>query len=314
MNFFFKYLLIGFFFIFPLVISNEYYLSVLTLAGLRSIALVGLCVLVSRTALVSLGHGAFVAIGAYGVTILQIRFGFSFIDAFCLAFVIGALASVFIGLSTLKLSGYYFTMITLGFGEIMQHLLRGSDFLGGSEGIGDIPKVSLFSFKLINPVIIFYFTWILVLGIVWSYERFLKSRYGRNLIVIGENKMLAQSLGINAYRYQVVFFVMACLLATVSGSLHAGFLGYVGPEDFDLKSSIFFIVCIVLGGMTSIYRGVLACAFFTILPELLRAFEDFELLFYSFFILLFFKISPYHLKKHLFDFKKKLLRKFHVTH
>ena len=230
---------------------------ILTLLGL------GLNVITGFTGLLSLGVGAFMAIGAYTYAILscdifpfQLGFWLSLIGAM----MIGAGSGVMLGLPTLRLRGDYLAIVTLGFGEIVQDVLRNLETITrGTQGINPLPGPSFLGFVIgTENSVMWYYLLLGLLGLsvllVCNLEL---SRIGRNWISIREDELAASCMGIPVVKSKLVAFALAAALCSMSGALWASFLGSSGePGNYDFQISILALCMVIVGGMGSV-KGVI---------------------------------------------------------
>lgn len=238
---------------------------------------VSLSLIVGVLGELSLGHAAFMSIGAYAGALFTTNFNLPAVVAFPVSIVIGGcVAAVFgflIGIPVLRLNGDYLAIVTLGFGEIIKSLLNFLPFTGGAKGLINIPVIADYN----NFIGVFIVTVISVLLIT----NLVHSRHGRIFASIRDNSIAAQSIGISTSKYKVMAFVVAAFFAGVAGVIYAHNVGILNPTTFDYNMSIEILVMVVLGGMGSIGGSIAAAITLTVVPELLRSFENFRMLLYS---------------------------------
>ncbi len=255
------------------------------------IAAISLNLVVGISGELSLGHAGFMCIGAYASAFFSACVGDALPDMlrFLLAIIIGALvAAVFgmlIGIPVLKLRGDYLAIVTLAFGEIIKNLMNilyiGKDSAGlhfsiedttalnlasdgkviikGALGITGTPKNSTFTIGIILVII----TLFIVLNLI-------NSRSGRAIMAIRDNRIAAESVGINVAKYKLMAFTISAALAGVAGALYSHNLATLTVKKFDYNTSILILVFVVLGGIGNIRGSVIAAVILTALPELLR--------------------------------------------
>ena len=209
----------------PLVISNEYYIQVLIFIGIYIILTLSLNLLNGYVGLLSIGHAAFYGIGAYASAKLVMEAGLPFPLAMLGA---GAAAGVFgylIAKPTLRLSGIYMTMATLGFNMIFFLVLQNwMSFTNGPLGIMDIPPPSIFGYAIESRVQYYYLIFFLVLLTIISMQRLMTCRFGRALVSIRENELAAEAMGVHTTKYKIQAFVLAAFYAGIAGSYYAHFV------------------------------------------------------------------------------------------
>jgi len=266
----------------PFFFGNDlsYYLSILSLAGIYAIAVIGLNLLMGYAGQISLGHAAFFAAGAYTSAILTTRYSVTpLLSLLPAVFVPGLLAFV-IGIPTLKLKEHYLAMATLGIGLIINALLRANpfDITGGPGGIPGIPPLSVLGLVTDSDITQYYFIWALTFIIFVLSSNMVSSRFGRALLAIHKSEVVTNVLGVNTYKYKLKIFVLSALYAGFAGYLyaHCSPLFYVNPDDVcHFVFSIKLVTMVVVGGMYSMWGSLLGAVSLAILPELLRVMGSF---------------------------------------
>ena len=271
------------------VITN-YWTGILITTGINIILAVSLNVATGYLGQLPLGHAGFMAVGAYTGSILMkatpaaalLSEGNTaaalpyILLALLLSAVVAGAFGLIIGIPALRLRGDYLAIITLGFGEIIRVILTnidsvlGFEFTYGAAGLKRIPKFS--SFNLVFFCVVFSCMLI---------HMVMKSRHGRAILSIRENEIASESVGVPTTYYKTFAFVLSAMLAGVAGCLYAGYLGSLYPANFKFMKSIEILVMVVLGGMGSMLGSVLSASVLTILPEALRAFDNYRMVAYS---------------------------------
>ena len=261
------------------VFQNDYYRDVLTLTGMYAVLALGLNLVVGQAGLLNLGYVAFYAIGAYTYAILSTRFGLSFWPGLAVGAASAAFISLLIGLSTLRLRGDYFAIVTLGLGEITRIVLNNWDRLtGGPNGIASIGRPVLFGHVLSRPLDFYYLILAIAAATVFAMRRLMHSRIGRAWVAIREDEIAAEAMGINTFRLKLLAFVLASAWAGLTGVFFASKMAFVSPESFTFFESIMILCMVVLGGMGSIPGIILGAFLLIMLPELFRDFADYRML------------------------------------
>jgi len=248
--------------------------SLIVPAGINIILAVSLNLTVGFLGELSLGHAGFMSIGAYTAALFTLNMNLpgplEFMIAIVLAGLIAGLFGYLIGVPVLRLRGDYLAIVTLAFGEIIRSLINSFKFTGGAIGLSKIPRYSNYTWVYV----------LVILTILLSYN-FVTSRYGRAIKSIRENYIAAETIGIKVSRYKTLTFAIAAFFAGVAGALYSHNFGVLRPSDFDYNKSIEILVIVVLGGMGSIRGSVIAAILLTILPEALRAVNEFRMLLYA---------------------------------
>ena len=253
----------------------------------------------------SLGHAGFMSVGAFsGIvasTWLQAAFGLEnevvrLILAMVFGGVFAGIAGVIIGVPVLRLRGDYLAIVTLAFGEIIRNVFNclyisidagrvhisfnspnipGEMLVNGPAGATGVDRIATFAmgFALI------LFTLFVVLNLIHS-------RSGRAIMAVRDNRIAAESMGINVTKYRMMAFVTSAVLAGMAGALYGLNYSSVQASKFDFNTSILVLVFVVLGGIGNIFGSIIAAALLTVLPELLRAFRDYRMLVYAIVLIL----------------------------
>lgn len=266
----------------PHMLTNDYYVSTLILAIFNAIVVVGLNLLLGYAGQISLGHGAFYGLAAYTSSILTATYGWP-VGAGCVAGVaLTAAVAYLIAIPTLKLSGHYLAMATLGFGLIVYIVFNEAiAWTGGPSGFVGIPRLELFGYVFETDLSYYYFAAAALTLILWASLNIIDSRIGRAMRAIHTSEKAAEVSGIDITGYKRFIFVLSAVYAGVAGVLYAHYLSFVAPSSFGFHYSVTLIVMVVLGGMANVWGAVAGAVFLTVLPEFLRAFEDIETLLYG---------------------------------
>lgn len=231
----------------------------------------------------TLGHAGFMSVGAYAGCLLSVYLQDILPVGVRLPLVLlfgGMIAAVFgllIGVPVLRLKGDYLAIVTLAFGEIIRSVLLNLEFTGGAAGLRGIPRDV--PNKMGNSSYLIAFALVLITLIVVT--NLVYSRQGRAITAIRDNRIAAESLGINVTYYKLMVFVLAAFFAGMAGVLYGHNLGQVNANTFDYNRSIEILVIVVLGGMGSIPGSLIAAALITIIPEMLRELSDYRMLAYA---------------------------------
>ncbi|WP_099363557.1 branched-chain amino acid ABC transporter permease [Fredinandcohnia onubensis] len=253
----------------PLFLGN-YWLNTLNFALIAVIGALGLNILTGLTGLISIGHGAFVAIGAYVAAILS-SYGFSFILVLFLTAIITMLFGFIVGLPALRLEGLYLAVSTFVFHFIVLYVIaKLSNFTGGHNGMS-ITKPVIGSW-VVNTQLEFYFLIIpFVIGlIILAINIKFRSKLGRALVAIRDSDVAAATMGINLIKYKVLAFGISSFYAGIAGCLFAYLVGFISPDHFSIEMSIGYLAMLIAGGMGTIPGAVIGALFISILPEGLR--------------------------------------------
>ncbi|MDR3162213.1 MAG: branched-chain amino acid ABC transporter permease [Spirochaetaceae bacterium] len=256
-------------------IIDAYTAQVLTLGGINGILAISVNTITGITGQLSLGQAGFMAIGAYGCISFTLDAGFPLPVSILLAALLTACAGFLIGFPTLKLTGDYLAIVTLGFGEIIRVILTNlRSVTGGANG----RRITIIA--MLQSDISFLTVTCSLAAIIILLQNFLRSTYGRAIMAVREDEIAANANGISVFRYKMVGFVIASFIAGIGGGLYAMVIGFVKPDIASFAKSIDFLIFVVLGGMGSITGAVLASYVLTGLQEFLRFLQDYRLLIY----------------------------------
>lgn len=250
------------------VVAGPFLTAHMTTILIIMIGALGLNVLTGMTGLISLGHVAFLMIGAYSYAIGTNRFGLAPLLALGLAGAVPALAGLLVGVPSLRLKGLYLAITTLAFVFITNAvILAGGDFTGGSKGL-PISRPVIFGWDLNTDSSLYWFCLLvgaLVLGACLNLRR---TYAGRAMMAIRDNDIAARSMGINLMRYKLVAFMISAFITGIAGALLAFYIGIVSVEGFPFLLSIEALAILIVGGMGSILGVVFGTVFIVSLPEL----------------------------------------------
>lgn len=262
----------------------------------------GLNIVVGYAGLLDLGYVAFFAIGAYTAGLLTsinpstwLQTEWSFWAAWPIALLVAALAGILLGIPVLRMRGDYLAIVTLGFGEIIR-ILALSDllkpYIGGAQGILQIPKPAIGSFQLITSQQLYYLLLIGIFLAIFVSFRLSDSRIGRAWIAMREDEDVAQAMGINLVKYKLMAFSIGAMFSGMSGAIFASKLSSIFPHSFNLLISINVLSLIIVGGMASIPGVIVGALVLVGLPEVLRFAAEYRLLFYGAMLVIMMLVRP----------------------
>ena len=262
--------------------------EVLTIVGLYILLGLGLNIVIGFAGMLDLGYVAFFAVGSYVVAILTSPelgfFSLGFWSALPIVVVAGILAGVMLGIPVLKMRGDYLAIATLGFGEIIRIVVLSDwlrPYIGGAQGIQEIPNITLLGYTFSTPQQVYYFILAGCLLVGFISWRLRDSRLGRAWMAVREDEDVAQAMGINLVTTKLMAFATGAGFSALSGAIFATKIGSVYPHSFNIIVSINIVCLIIVGGMGSI-PGVIVGSFALVgLPELLREFAEYRLLVYG---------------------------------
>ena len=252
---------------------DPYTMQILVNIGIGIILALGLNIIVGLTGQLSLGHAAFMSVGAFTGALLTIKTGIPFSLTILLSGLITAAVAAAIGWPILRLTGDYLAICTLGFAEIVKVVFLNLDITNRALGLTvPTPKTDLSM-----PVIVLVVVCLTIIASAFIQN----SRFGRALKAIRDDEIAAESMGINIARYKVQSFAVSAFMAGTGGCLYGHFLGYINPSDFGFLKSIDMLSMIVLGGLGSIPGAVFGASLLSAAPEFLRFMSQYRMLVYG---------------------------------
>ena len=265
----------------PLYAHSGFILYLATQAGIYMIVALGLNFLAGYAGQISVGHGALVAIGAYALAIATTSGGLSFWSGAVIAMAAASGIGALMALPALRLSNWYFALITLFFAQVVSDLLAQMTWLtGGFTGIAGIPAPALFGHTLGDPGM--YALVVATAVVAFALLRNLvRSRLGRAMVAARDNPLAAAASGIPLVRIKMIAFVVSAMLAGLAGALFATQKTVISTDDFSVDFSIFFLLIIVVGGEGRLLGPIVGTLIFFLVPELLGALETWRVLVYG---------------------------------
>jgi branched-chain amino acid transport system permease protein len=266
----------------PSLLAGGYLMNVLIFVGIHAMLAVALNLLLGYAGQISLGHAAFFGLGAYASAILTSTYGFNPWLAMALAAcAVGTIAFV-IGFPILKLKGHYLAMATLGMGIIVYIVLNEAvELTGGPSGFSGIPNLSIRGFVFDSDLKNYYLIWTFVLVTVLLSVNLVNSRIGRALRAIHDSEVAARVMGVNVRLLKVQVFALSAIISAVAGSLYAHTMTFLAPASFGFHFSVELVTMVIIGGLGSIYGSLIGAALLTLLPEMLRTFQDYDIIVYG---------------------------------
>lgn len=278
----------------PLALDpHGYPLFVATQLGIYIIAAIGLNLLAGYAGQVSLGHGAFIAIGAYATALLGVDYGWSFWPAALVGVALAALMGVLMSLPSFRLSTWYFAFITLAFALVFEKMIvewRG--LTKGFAGVVGVQPPSVFG-VVMEPRGVYWLVAITAVICFWLVRNLVYSRFGRGFVAVRDVPAAAQAAGASPSRLKMLAFVIAACFAGIAGAFFAVQKTVVTPDDFTAEFSIFFLLTVVLGGMGTLWGPVVGALVFFLAPELLAGLESWRMMVYGAALLVLMLFAPH---------------------
>jgi branched-chain amino acid transport system permease protein len=262
----------------PLVVTNDYDIHILVMIGIFSLLAIGFNLIFGYLGQLSLGHTAYYAIGAYASALAALKWGFSFWLGFLFAGVVTGICGFLIGVIALRWRSHFFVIATICFWGIIHLIIfNWISLTNGPVGLGNIPPPSLLGMEFSSKIHFYYLLLAFVLAALWLTKRFISSPIGRSFRAIHENEPLAESVGISAFRFAMLAFILSTVLAGIAGSISAHYISYISPEIAEFSVMITILVMVVLGGKGTLIGPVIGAAIIVFLQEYLRFTKEFRL-------------------------------------
>ncbi len=256
----------------PWVLSS-YWISQLSFILIYAIAGLGLMVLAGYTGLVSIGHAAFLGVGAYTQAVL-VGLGWPFPLALACAAGLSAAVGVVVGLPALRVKGIYLAVATLAFGFIVEEVMaRWESVTGGNAGL-TVKAPTLFGMSLGGAESFYLLVLLVCVAVTLAVLNLLRSPTGRAFIAIRDSEISAQSMGIHLARYKTTAFALSAGIVGIAGALYAHKLRFISPEQFSIIQSIDLLLLVVVGGLGSVHGAFFGAIFIITMPQAIALMKD----------------------------------------
>ena len=263
-------LLVLFIVIVPLVFG-EYYLSIINLVLISIVGALGLNILVGYTGQISIGHAAFMSVGAYTAANLAVRAGLPFWITLPAGGLMAAIVGAVVGIPSLRIKGLYLAIATLAGQLIIEWIINHVPWIsGGTQASIQVPRPSLFGIEMKTQGELYFFLLFFALIAIVAALNLVRSRIGRAFVAIRDQDIAAEIIGIDIFRYKLIAFAISSFYAGVCGVLYTYYFGIANYEQFQLGVSIEYLAMIIIGGLGSVLGSILGAAFVALLPLVIR--------------------------------------------
>lgn len=251
----------------PLLTDDRYLLKVLVFVGVNVIVVAGLALLFGFAGQISLGHAAFVGIGAYTSAYLVGSLQLPWLMGVLAGTVLAAAGGLLLALPSLRLRGHYLAMATLGFNEIMYVLFRElRSVTGGNDGLGGIPFPEIAGVRIDTPAGSYLLVWGVALAVIVVVTNLVRGRQGRSMRAMHGTELGALACGVDIVGLKVRTFALSAGLAGLAGALYAHSVGFISPATFGLDQSVVYLAMVVVGGIGSLAGPLGGAIALTLLP------------------------------------------------
>ncbi|MGC8903396.1 MAG: alpha/beta fold hydrolase [Fervidobacterium sp.] len=248
-----------------LLLKSSFIITILSLVGIYAIASLGLNIIMGYSGQISIGHAAFMSIGAYVSTLLVMHYNIPIVFGIMIGGIAAFILGLLIGFPALRLSGFYLAIATMGFVVAVEQLFSTlENVTGGHAGIRGIPFPYLLNSDIEKYLLVLSFAFVTYI----VSERFIKSKTGMAWMAVRENEVAASVVGINVARYKIFAFAVGSMFAGIAGALYAHVIGYIAPSDFGIAKSLDLLAISVIGGMASLDGPYYGSVIYIALPFL----------------------------------------------
>lgn len=297
-------LAIGIVLIYPFFLGNNTYaLHLLIVSLIYSVLALALNFQLGSANIPNFATGATYGIGAYTSALLAINFGWTFWATLPAAAIVATIFGFLLGIPSMRTRESYLALVTIAFGIVIHQMLNNLSWTGGPNGLVGIPAPSLFGHSFMRPIELFgfrlpsqanfYYLSAALLGLtILSAKRLHESRVGLAWNAIRADELAAKCQGINVVWYKILAFGVDAFLAAFAGTIYAFYISYISPDNFTFLVSVTIMTMVIVGGMDNTLGVILGAFLLTMLPEKLRIFSDYRLLFVSVVVILFLILRP----------------------
>jgi branched-chain amino acid transport system permease protein len=265
----------------------------LTLCCVYLMATFGLNLIVGYAGQMSIGQAAFWGIGAYIAGVMMTKLGISFWAVLPLAAITCFVIGLALGFPALRVQHHYLAFATLGFNVLVYLVMRNEEQLtGGTFGVQNIPRPSLFGFSLDGDKAFFYFCYVSVILLALVLWWLLRSPWGRAFAALRDNPIRAESTGVNITAYTLLAFAIGAACAGMGGVYLASLVNFIEPGQFHVSVSLMMLLAVIVGGSGRFFGPVLGTVVVILLPELLRFMQDWYLAIFGFAVIVMMVFLP----------------------
>lgn len=290
--------------IYPFALNgSSYALHLLVIGQLYAVLALALNFQLGSANIPNFATGASYGIGAYTSALLAINFGISFWLTLPIAAVVATLFGFALGFPSMRTRETYLALVTIAFGIVVNQLLNNFSWTGGPNGLVGIPAPMLFGHSFAQPIEVFglrlpsqanfYYLSAALVGLaIISAKRLHNSRVGLAWNALRSDELAARCQGINVVWFKILAFAVDAFLAAFAGTIYAFYVSYISPDNFTFLVSVTIMTMVIVGGMDNTLGVILGAFLLTMLPEKLRIFQDYRLLFVSIVVILFLILRP----------------------
>src|SRR5262245_14507427 len=252
-------------------VLHEYYVSIINLILVATVGALGLNILVGYTGQISVGHAAFMSVGAYTAANLATRMDLPFWVTLPAGGLMAAAIGAIVGIPSLRIKGLYLAIATLASQLIIEWTINHVPWIsGGVQASIEVPRPSLFGTQLKTQFQLYWFLLFFAVIAIIGTLNLVRSRIGRAFFAIRDQDIAAEIIGINIFRYKLLAFAISSFYAGVTGVLYTYYLGIANYEQFTIVTSIDYLAMIIIGGLGSVLGSIFGAIFVTLLAVAIR--------------------------------------------
>jgi branched-chain amino acid transport system permease protein len=250
---------------------GEYYLSIINLSLIAVVGALGLNILVGYTGQISVGHAAFMSVGAYTAANLAVHLQLPFWVTLPAGGLMAALIGGIVGIPSLRIKGLYLAIATLAGQLIIEWIINHTPAIsGGAQASIEVPRPTLWGYQLKTQSQLYFFLLFFAALATLATLNLVRSRIGRAFVAIRDQDIAAEIIGINIFRYKLLSFAISSFYAGVCGVLYTYYFGIANYEAFQIGVSIDYLAMIIIGGLGSVLGSIFGAIFVTMLPIVIR--------------------------------------------
>lgn len=271
----------------PLTLTNPFYLHTAIALMINAVLALSLNFILGYVGEKSLGHAAFFGIGGYTAALLALNLHVPTWATLPMGGLVAGLFGLAVGIPTLRLRGPYFAIATLGFGAILQLVVTNwTSLTKGPMGIPGVPPLTLFGLAFCSERPYYYVALFLLALSAYLTWRLAHSRIGRAFTAIHQNFDLAESVGIDTFRFKLIAFVLGTVLAGIVGAFYAHYTNFISPKALESYITLNVVTMVIIGGEGTLPGPILGAVLVTLLPEVLRVADNYRMVIFGFILLL----------------------------
>ncbi len=274
-----------------MALNVSYIVTLLTIGTIYAIVASSLNIVTGYTGLVSLGHAAFLAVGAYTEGILTVKFGLPFLVAFPMSILIGAILGALLGLPSLRVNDDFLAVATIGVNFIVVAGLKAWGFVGGTLGISNIPAPAIGPITL-GDTGLFVLSVVMLAITVFGSWWLRHSWAGLALAALRDDQEAAEAVSISTARFKIIAFTLSGAFAGIAGALYAHYFGFLTPGNFGFLVSVDILIYAVLGGLGTLWGPVVGAYFLYIVPKLFRFVGQYRIVLYGLLLMVVIVLEP----------------------